>query len=145
MEIIFQSAIYVVMCAINLLVINFLTGDNAKRKDYLLAVIPFFGTFYTTQFRPSITGLLYSIFRVLEVPALSLFVLFLYSECYAAFCWVLISISFVTCVLRTIHIGKVLWESWFPLWLISFFAIIFLVESIYIFGLLPYTLQNFSI
>lgn len=144
MEITFQLLLCAFMGVVNCLILNFFMSEETRFGNYLIALAPWFGNFYAVLHQRSIIGFLYSFFRVLEFPSVLLLILLMNAESYNAGCWILIIVSFITCALRAIYVGHALWSCWVSKMSISLFESIFLVESIYIFGIMPYTLQNLS-
>lgn len=144
MEITFQLLLCAFMGVVNCLILNFFMSEEPRFGNYLIALAPWFGNFYAVLHQHSIIGFLYSIFRVLEFPSILLLILLMNTELYNAGWWILIIVSFITSALRAIYVGHALWSCWVSKISIFLFEAIFLVESIYIFGILPYTLQNLS-
>lgn len=142
MEIIFQILIYILMGIIHCLTLNFFLNEKPSPKDYILGITPFWGNFYMLKYRKSICGTFYAILRPLEYLSILLVAFFSKSSSSNIFCWILIGISFFTVIFRIVHICATLWECWTPVWMIGILAVGLSLELIYIFGILPYTLQE---
>lgn len=145
MEIVFQLFLCVFMGTMNCLIFAYYTDDEPGIGNFLIAVSPWFGNFYAAKYKNSITGILYALFRVLEFPALLLWVSFMKTESYHIGCQIVIIVAFTSCILRSIHVGLALRDCWASNCIIILAEMIPVLEGIYIVGILPYTLQNFPL